>query len=214
MARTAVRSREDSKRKTREALVAAAVTLFAERGLDEPSLDDICERAGYTRGAFYVHFRDRDDLLLAVMQHVGRGALDELLGGEQTSGDLGDIARRFIRALATGSYPLTRAGGMRPYQLLDACARSPAIRAQYVALVNDGLTRLARGVREGQSRRAVRDDIAPEHLALLLVTMAIGVHTLLDLDVPMDLAGATSLLALLAPPARKRPSARRKLPPK
>jgi len=39
--------------------------------LDTPSLDDICDRAGFTRGAFYVHFADREALLVAVMDHVG-----------------------------------------------------------------------------------------------------------------------------------------------
>src|SRR4051812_40727719 len=67
----APRTREETKQRTREALVEAGIALFAEQGLDGPSLDAICERAGFTRGAFYVHFRDRDELLQAVMERVG-----------------------------------------------------------------------------------------------------------------------------------------------
>src|SRR5262252_1452795 len=54
-----------SMQRTREALIQAGIELFAEKGLDAPSLDEICDRAGYTRGAFYVHFADRDEFVVA-----------------------------------------------------------------------------------------------------------------------------------------------------
>ncbi|HVH04632.1 MAG TPA: TetR family transcriptional regulator, partial [Myxococcota bacterium] len=63
-------ARELAKQETREALVQAAIAEFAEKGLDLPSLDAICARAGFTRGAFYVHFRDREELLGAVMERA------------------------------------------------------------------------------------------------------------------------------------------------
>src|SRR5580765_489599 len=80
------KSRETAKQETREALIRAGMDLFGEQGLDTPSLDAICERAGFTRGAFYVHFRDRDDFLEAVMQETGASFLDAVLG----TGDAGD----------------------------------------------------------------------------------------------------------------------------
>jgi len=184
-------TRAETKQKTREALVDAATRLFAERGFDAPSLDDICERAGFTRGAFYVHFRDRDDLITAVMQRVGRAFLDALLGAE--GDDLGVIAARFAAAVASGAYPLTRKGGIRPHQLLDACARSPAIKKQYVSLVRETMTRLGRAAARAQTDGALRDDISADAIGFMLVTYAIGIHTLLDLDVPVDLAASAKI---------------------
>jgi len=184
------------KQETREALVTAALYLFAKHGFDAPSLDDICERAGFTRGAFYVHFRDRDDLVTAAMQRVGRTFLDALLGSE--GDDLATIAQRFLSALASGAYPLTRKGGIRPYQLLDACARSSAIRAQYVALVNETIGRLAQASTRAQRAKQLRSDVSAEDIGFLLVTSVIGVQTLLDLDVDVDIPKrAAVLLALL-----------------
>lgn len=180
----APRTRAETKHETREALVHAATRLFAEQGFDTPSLDDICERAGYTRGAFYVHFRDRDDLVTAVMQDVGRTFLDAVVGVEND--DLATIAQRFVASLASGAYPLTRRGGIRPYQLLDACARSPAIRKQYVALVEETIARLARAAKASQKSKQIRGDLSAEGVGLLLVTVVIGVQTLMDLEVPID----------------------------
>jgi TetR/AcrR family transcriptional repressor of nem operon len=214
----AISSRDQAKQETREALLRAALALIPERGLDV-SLDDICDRAGYTRGAFYVHFADRDALIAAVMERVGRSVLDALIGATGQGDELASVVARFLRGLSTGAYPLTRAGGVRPYQLLDACARSPAVREQYVTLVREAVKRLGESLGAGQQQGTVRDDVRPEDLGMLLVTIAIGVHTLVDLDVKLDLGrAATSLMGLWRPTpvapvrtkrARARPARRR-----
>jgi AcrR family transcriptional regulator len=205
----ATSTRDQTKQETREALLRAALSLIPQRGLDV-SLDDICERAGYTRGAFYVHFRDRDALLAAVMERVGHGVLDALIGATGAEGESGDdmqaVVARFIQGLATGAYPLTKAGGVRPYQLLDACARSREVRDQYVALVGDAVARLADALRHSQAKGAVRGDVPAGDLGMLLIAVAIGVHTLVDLDVPLDLGRAAgSLMNLWKPAARAQP---------
>src|SRR5437762_11352292 len=70
-------SRRQAMAATREALIDAGMAAFGAEGLDA-SLDGICARAGYTRGAFYVHFRDRDDFLVAIMDRVGEEFLAAL----------------------------------------------------------------------------------------------------------------------------------------
>jgi AcrR family transcriptional regulator len=198
-----VRARDQAKQETREALLRAALALIPEHGLDV-SLDDICDRAGYTRGAFYVHFADRDALLAAVMERVGRRVLDALIGATGHGDDLAAVVGRFLRGLSTGAYPLTKAGGVRPYQLLDACARSPAVREQYVTLVREAVSRLGASLGEDQKRGTIRSDVRADDLGMLLVTIAIGVHTLLDLDVPLDLGRAAgSLMGLWRPPSAR-----------
>lgn len=193
------RSRAAAKEASRAALIAAAMELFALKGLDV-SLDEVCARAGYTRGAFYVHFKDRDELMAAVMEKVGRGSLAEMLGAGEAE-DLATIVRRFVEALESGAHPLTKAAGVRPYQLLDACARSPAIRERYVALVTESTGRLAQVLRSHQQGGAVRDDVDPRHLATLLQALVIGLETIHDVEIPVDLeASAVALLRLLAPP--------------
>jgi AcrR family transcriptional regulator len=56
---------------TRERLVAAAIQVFAERGVIGASVEAICEQAGFTRGAFYSNFSDKDELVFGVLQHEG-----------------------------------------------------------------------------------------------------------------------------------------------
>lgn len=47
---------------TRARLFDAAVTVFASRGIGSTSVEQLCEAAGFTRGAFYSNFHDMDEL--------------------------------------------------------------------------------------------------------------------------------------------------------
>ena len=60
----------------RETLIAAASELFAQRGFDHVSLDEVAERAGVTKVIVYRHFASKKDLYLQLLA-IHR---DELLG--------------------------------------------------------------------------------------------------------------------------------------
>jgi AcrR family transcriptional regulator len=68
------RSREN----TRARLLAAASEVFAELGLEGASVEAICERAGFTRGAFYSNFDSKEELLLGLMQQVADRKLERV----------------------------------------------------------------------------------------------------------------------------------------
>ena len=48
-------------------LLAAATRLFAERGYDRTSVQEIVEAAGVTKGALYHYFGSKDDLFMAAL---------------------------------------------------------------------------------------------------------------------------------------------------
>src|ERR671910_2664738 len=57
---------------TRQKLLDAAAQVFAEVGLDAASVEAVCERAGFTRGAFYSNFETKDELFLELAGNVAR----------------------------------------------------------------------------------------------------------------------------------------------
>jgi AcrR family transcriptional regulator len=59
----------------------AARDVFAERGVFGGSVEDICVRAGYTRGAFYSNFADKDDVLRALIDREHARLLAHLDAG-------------------------------------------------------------------------------------------------------------------------------------
>lgn len=208
-------TRDDAKQQTRAAIVQAALELFAEQGLDVPSLDAICDRAGYTRGAFYVHFKTREDILVAVMDQVGEAFLGSVFegltagapaattaaagaaGGPVRARRLHHAVRRFVDAVGAGAYPLMANEGkgplVRPHQLLDACARSPIVRERYRDLVQLSVGVVANLVKEDQDDGEVRKDVDPTTVASIALALIIGAQTMGELGLPMDagaLAGA------------------------
>lgn len=213
-------TRDDAKQQTRAALVSAALELFAEQGLDVPSLDAICERAGYTRGAFYVHFKTREDILVAVMDQVGESFLasvfEELSSEPKAattakaatkSGRLHHAVRRFVESVASGAYPLMATGGkgplVRPHQLLDACARSPVVRERYRDLVQLSVAAVAGLVQADQDDGEIRRDVEPSTVATMALALIIGAQTMNDLGLSLDPAHlASAIERMLAKPSR------------
>src|SRR5690349_22524319 len=52
---------------TREEIVNAASRVFADRGYHGASLDAIAEEAGFSRGAVYYNFADKEELFLELL---------------------------------------------------------------------------------------------------------------------------------------------------
>jgi AcrR family transcriptional regulator len=63
---------------TRQRLLEAARLVFAEEGFGRASVEDVCERAGYTRGAFYSNFSSLDELFLAMWEQRSAALLESL----------------------------------------------------------------------------------------------------------------------------------------
>ncbi|MDT0180519.1 helix-turn-helix domain-containing protein [Microbacterium sp. ARD31] len=57
---------------TRQKLLDAAALVFAEVGLAAASVEAVCERAGFTRGAFYSNFETKEELFLELAAQVAR----------------------------------------------------------------------------------------------------------------------------------------------
>jgi AcrR family transcriptional regulator len=70
-------SRQESQRKTREALIAAARGVFAQDGYHGANLELIAREAGFSKGAVYSNFDGKAALFLAVMDANMEAALAE-----------------------------------------------------------------------------------------------------------------------------------------
>ncbi|GAA5049198.1 TetR/AcrR family transcriptional regulator [Nocardia callitridis] len=63
---------------TRDRLLTAAYRAFAEEGFGRASVERVCERAGYTRGAFYSNFGSLDELFLAMWEQRSQAMLADV----------------------------------------------------------------------------------------------------------------------------------------
>ncbi|MDK3016249.1 TetR/AcrR family transcriptional regulator [Pseudodonghicola flavimaris] len=99
-------TRKQTQEQTRARLLDAAAEAVFDGGIAAISIRGICEAAGYSQGAFYSNFADRDDLLLALMRrHIEEEAanLDRLIadmGRPPEARPLEDDLQRIARWLS------------------------------------------------------------------------------------------------------------------
>jgi AcrR family transcriptional regulator len=119
---------------TRQRLLTAAADVFAERGFHGASVEDICERADFTRGAFYSNFASRDELVLELYaQHATRlqEAIAEL--ATQPGLDLDELLDGVIR-IWTGQPEERRRWHLLISEFALHALRDPGARTAYAAL--------------------------------------------------------------------------------
>jgi AcrR family transcriptional regulator len=122
--------------RTREALLRAGRTLFAERPVDAVAIDDIVQAADVAKGSFYNHFTDRDALVRAVTGEI-RSEIEARIG--EANAGVEDPARRVARATCV---------------YLSFAVDEPQ-RARVLARVQMGLINLASPLNKG-----LADDLA------------------------------------------------------
>ncbi|MBX7236715.1 MAG: TetR/AcrR family transcriptional regulator [Caldilineales bacterium] len=117
---------------TRSQLLDAALTSFAARGYAAASVDDICQAAGVSKGAFYHHFSSKQALFLALLDRWLE-AFDRqaamLQGQDLTVGatltELAELAAPLFRD-AAGQLPMF-------LEFWSQAARDPAVWAATIA---------------------------------------------------------------------------------
>lgn len=71
----------------RQAIVEAAIRVFAQHGFDAATIDDIARMAGLSKGGLYWHFNSKDDILAAILIQLfdqELAVLQELMTAEGT----------------------------------------------------------------------------------------------------------------------------------
>lgn len=93
------------RRATRQKLVDAALIQFGENGIDATSVEQLCEAAGFSRGAFYSNFATKDDLCEAVARFMAEECIEacrEALSSATPQADIGTMLTKLFEAAAFG----------------------------------------------------------------------------------------------------------------
>lgn len=148
--------RQAAKVRTRQKVLDAARTLFAERGYDAATIRDIAKGAGMSTGAVFANFQDKAELFEAVFSEEMEGLLADIRTAAAVEGRVLD---RLSNGLTAGYHrsldhlPLMQAMVARSwFQPEDADLRSRAFVRPLVEAVAE---LLQAGVRDGELRQDV-----------------------------------------------------------
>lgn len=62
----------------KEKIFLAAIELFAERGIEHTSVQQITDHCGISKGAFYLHFKSKEQLILEILDYFMQNAIIEI----------------------------------------------------------------------------------------------------------------------------------------
>ena len=86
--------KEDAE-KTRQAVIESALDVFSEKGYAKATFDEIAARAGFTKGAVYWYFRNKADLVAALIKEYMERKRSELVPNIPEGDTLDDLLDYF-----------------------------------------------------------------------------------------------------------------------
>lgn len=182
----------------RQELVDLAQRLFLERGYERTTVGDVIDAAGVSKGAFYHHFRAKEDLLEAIAERFARQSL-EAVGAVRADPALNAVQRlngmlTRMRAWKREAMPELRAMFSALLQPNNAVLYYRIVGAVFAAIAPALTEVVAEGRRDG-----VFDVADPALAAEAMISLSEGRRRLvvdaMALAEAGDAKGATRMLA-------------------
>jgi AcrR family transcriptional regulator len=168
---TATKKRR-SREETRQKLLDAALQVFARNGYERATVDEIVREAGFSKGAFYVHFETKEDLFWEMLeeritsqQEMFRQVVDHTLS-------VAENERRILeQAFNMNQHPLG------PAVIMEFTAhgmRNEKVREQLSRMYERWHTFVAETLAAGQELGIVRKDVELNLLASTIMALFEG----------------------------------------
>lgn len=184
----------------RQAILDAALTVFAERGYEAARLDDIAARAGVAKGTLYLYFKDKEALFEALV----RGAVSPILGQASAAAAMPGMKAAEVLKLFFALFQKEVLGTKRKLLLRLIISEGPRFPAlaefYYREVVSQGLKLMRAVAQNAMANGEFTSDAAarfPQLIVAPLLMAAIwdGMFSRIDpLDVPGLLEAHQELL--------------------
>lgn len=160
---------------SKESIIDAAERLFFSHGYLGASLDDISAQSAFTKGAIYFYFKDKEDVLMAVLARVRLVVLDPFVRAlELRNGTATDALCRFLQCQAS-------IAKNDPRKILLAVLLSIELNgtnSKSAHYVSGGYRRIAMALEQailaGQARKEFRTDLPARELASVILALNDG----------------------------------------
>ncbi|WDZ50109.1 TetR/AcrR family transcriptional regulator [Acinetobacter vivianii] len=157
------RPKHDPKESERE-ILEAAEQFLNEHHFRDLNIDEVMRRTGLKRPAFYVHFRDKHDLTLRLVENIARelfNIADRWLAGTHPQEDL-------RRALVDSVQVYVQHGRLLR-AFVEAASGDERVENVYRTLIQDFIYAAAQHIRADQAAGQIKKDLDVEETAKALI---------------------------------------------
>ena len=171
MAKEKLTKRKIQGRETRRKIFDTSLELFNRHGYENVTIDDICEKIGVSKGAFYTHFKSKDQVILenfislnAYYEDVFREVSDKNNCLEK----LFLFQRRVMKNIANI--------GCEAVKLVYHLETAPQKKKSFLISKKHSLYRIIVAlIKEGQKSGEIRKDKSADAIASMLVQLYRGI---------------------------------------
>jgi AcrR family transcriptional regulator len=171
-------TQDERRQQTRDAVLAAAGRVFAQRGFHAASLDAIAEDAGVTRGAVYYNFADKEELFLELLDRRCAERAQDLreVFADTEPGDVDAASRQAQLAAQHALDAMTGDAEWRALYLefLAQAARDPDFRRAFAQRTDQMRAVLDDVVAAQTEPLADTLPMPPEQLAVVIDALGVG----------------------------------------
>ncbi len=167
---------ERRRQQTREYLLQAAAQVFAERGFHAATLDEVAAAAGFTKGAVYSNFKNKEDLFLALLEDSYAREMTALRATIDSS-DVPPEARigDFV-SLIGGELDRVPNMGALYLEFHLYALRNPAARARMNELEQEDIRAIAQILEVEHAQRGIEVEVPSEQTARIIVALFRGIN--------------------------------------
>ncbi len=182
----------------RERILAAALTLFAERGFSNTTSSALAKQAGIAEGTLFRHFRSKDAVLLALVALVKEQLIRDLT--RYLAGQTPKTGLERVIVTIQGFYTFASRNSPE-FRIIfrDAPAHGSACDSDVLAEVKNAysflIAYLQSAIDEGLRDGSIRPDAAPAETAGILLGAVVGVARGTHFQYVADAPGLAAALA-------------------
>ena len=171
------------RRQTRDHLLDAAAQVLSERGYHGATLDEVAAKAGFTKGAVYSNFKNKEDLFLALLDSMREREMEAL----QKTIDASEVpaASRLEDFVAFMREPAMPHDFSWIALYLEFCLyamRNPSARQRLVELQDASIDSVAEILETERARNGIHTDESPRQLARIVEAFTRGLSIMRELD--------------------------------
>ncbi|GIM45768.1 putative HTH-type transcriptional regulator YwcC [Collibacillus ludicampi] len=151
----------------------ASLKVFAEKGYEKASLDDIAREAGYTKGAFYIHFSSKEELFLKLMKSRLEVFKQQFLESFTPGENIEDTVRAGVALFVH----LTKKDNWAPlyFEFCVNAIRNDSIKKHMADHYQDWIETIIFILKQSKECKSCKDDVLKQ-LAATIIALLDGYH--------------------------------------
>lgn len=157
------------KEEAKERIIQAALQAYSEKGYHETTMNDVARRLGVSKGALYLYFKSKDELLTVIIERWNRTMRNTLVSSFEGK-DLDKSLKALFDHVAED--PINRMG--LSFELISEASRNPSIRKVLSEAYEKNLKTLTEFLHKHDKRGSPQNAATPQCQSVILMALQLG----------------------------------------